>query len=140
MQGCGSDVPGHWYSLSTELNPYWSSYFVGQEEIRAYWEGLYNKYDLGKHTKLNTSVKNARWDAVAQRYDIGLHDSVTGETATTEAEVIVYAIGGFTSPLFPKDLPGVESFHGPAWHSARWNHDVDLSGKRVGVIGNGCSA
>lgn len=53
---------------------------------------------------------------------------------------MMWAIGGFQSPAYPKDLPGAERFKGDQWHSAEWNHDVDLKGKRVGVIGNGCSA
>ena len=57
-----------------------------------------------------------------------------------EAEVIVYAIGGFQGALYPKDIPGREEFHGEIFHSAEWRHDVILKNKRVGVIGNGCSA
>jgi cation diffusion facilitator CzcD-associated flavoprotein CzcO len=133
-------VPGHWYSLSTELNPWWSSYFVTQPEILTYWENLYYKYDLHTHTTLNTCVYSAEWDNVAQLYNVVLVDSVTGEHTGTQAEAIIYAIGPFMSPLFPKDLHWAGVFDGLVWHSARWRHDVDLKGKRVGVIGNGCSA
>lgn len=139
-QGCGCDVPSHWYSLSTELNPNWSGYFVGQPEIRAYWQALFDKYDLQVHTKFSTSVHSAEWDSSAQRYNVVLEDSVTGERSETNAEIMLYCIGGFMAPMFPKDIEGKENFSGPVWHSARWRHDVDLKGKRVGVIGNGCSA
>ncbi|KAG5647263.1 hypothetical protein DXG03_000798 [Asterophora parasitica] len=138
--GCGSDNPGHWYSLSTELNPNWSSYYIGQPEIRAYWEELFYKYDLPSCTKLGHSVQSAEWDSDAQLYKVAVKELATGKETHTEAEIIFYAIGGFMSPLFPKDVVGVENFKGLSWHSARWRHDVDLKGKRVGVIGNGCSA
>ncbi|TFK42408.1 hypothetical protein BDQ12DRAFT_273676 [Crucibulum laeve] len=138
--GCGSDVPGHWYSLSTDLNPKWSSYFVNQPELRAYWEELWHKYDLVKHTHLSTSVTNAEWDNHTQRYTVSLLNTKTGEKTETHAEAMFYAIGGFQEPVYPKDIGGIEKFKGDLFHSARWRHDVELKGKRVGVIGNGCSA
>ncbi|KAG6832322.1 hypothetical protein H0H87_001963, partial [Tephrocybe sp. NHM501043] len=138
--GCGSDVPGHWYSLSTELNPNWSSYFVNQPEIRAYWENLFYKHDLPSHTQLGQKVVSSAWDSEIQLYRVTVEDIATGRRTETEAEVLILAIGGFMDPLYPKDIDGVENFRGVAWHSARWRHDVDLKGKRVGVIGNGCSA
>ncbi|KAG6867012.1 hypothetical protein C0991_003928 [Blastosporella zonata] len=138
--GCGSDVPGHWYSLSTELNPNWSSYYVKQPEIRAYWEELFSKYELLSHTQLGHNVLSANWDSEHQLYHVTVEDVATGRKTETEAEIIFLAIGGFMDPLYPKDIGGVEKFRGVAWHSARWRHDVDLKHKRVGVIGNGCSA
>lgn len=69
-----------------------------------------------------------------------VQDVQTGVQIQTEAEIIFYAIGGFTSPMFPKEVTGIENFRGLCWHSAQWRHDVELKGKRVGVIGNGCSA
>ncbi|KAF8892486.1 hypothetical protein BD779DRAFT_1189833 [Infundibulicybe gibba] len=138
--GCGSDVGGHWYSLSTDLNPRWSSYFVNQPEIRAYWAELHRKYDLATHTVLGTAVHSCVWNPDTQVYSIVLEDVRTGVRTLTEAQVMIYAIGGFMSPMYPKDVPGANTFHGHVWHSARWNHDVALTGKRVGVIGNGCSA
>ncbi|KAF8077841.1 hypothetical protein FPV67DRAFT_1463188 [Lyophyllum atratum] len=130
--GCGSDIPGHWYSLSTELNPNWSSCFINQPEIRAYWEDLYQKYDLPSHTKLGHGVVSAEWDSEAQLYRVVVEETATGKKTQTEAEIMFYC--------YWWDIAGVEKFRGPAWHSARWRHDVDLQGKRVGVIGNGCSA
>ncbi|KAG6918135.1 hypothetical protein DXG01_016324 [Tephrocybe rancida] len=139
-RGCGSDVPGHWYSLSSELNPNWSSYFVKQPEIRAYWEELFFKHDLPSHTQLGHRVISSVWDSEAQLYHVTVEEVATGRKTQTEAEIIIFAIGGFMDPLYPKDINGVEKFRGLAWHSARWRHDVDLKGKCVGVIGNGCSA
>ncbi|KDR73518.1 hypothetical protein GALMADRAFT_124691 [Galerina marginata CBS 339.88] len=138
--GCGSDVPGHWYSLSTDLNPRWRSYYANQPELRAYWEDLWHKHDLVRHTVLATSVANAEWSIETQRYTVHLEHAHTGEKREVQAEVLFYAIGGFQAPFYPKDLLGLERFRGDLWHSARWRHDVALHKKRVGVIGNGCSA
>ncbi|KAL4264575.1 L-ornithine N(5)-monooxygenase [Pleurotus pulmonarius] len=137
--GCGSDVGAHWYSLSTELNPWWDSYYVGQPELQAYWEALFHKYGLEAHTQFNVIYKSAVWDADLQQYRIVLEDGITGAKIETEAQAIVFAIGGFTSAMYPPEIEGRDVFKGTIWHSAEWNHEYDLKGKRVGVIGNGCS-
>ncbi|KAF8743609.1 hypothetical protein AX14_001672 [Amanita brunnescens Koide BX004] len=138
--GCGSDVAVHWYSLSTELNPYWPSYYASQPEIQAYWTNLWHKHKLESHTKLGHLVRHAEWDATMQRYHLKVENVATSEMTESDAEIIFHAVGGFISPAYPKDIQGIGTFCGDSWHSARWNHDVDLRGKRVGVIGNGCSA
>ncbi|KAF9475842.1 FAD/NAD(P)-binding domain-containing protein [Pholiota conissans] len=138
--GCGSDVPAHWYCLSTELNPNWKKYYAEQPELRVYWENLWLKHDLARHTVLSTSVLGAEWSNENQRYTVEVEDVKTGEKSAVEAEAMFYAVGGFQGPLYPKDLPGREKFKGELFHSARWRHDVILKNKRVGVIGNGCSA
>ena len=75
------------------------------------------------------------------RYKATIKDEKSGEESIVEAEIIIWAVGGFFDPVFPKDLEsGIKKFKGTVWHSARWRHDIDLKGKRVGVIGNGCSA
>jgi cation diffusion facilitator CzcD-associated flavoprotein CzcO len=140
-KGCGCDVAAHWYSLSTDLNPEWESYYVGQPELCAYWEGLWRKYDLVSHTKLSTSVSSAEWDGENHRYKVVVKDEKSKEESVVEAEIVIWAIGGFFDPLYPKELEsGLGAFKGTMFHSARWRHDVELRGKRVGVIGNGCSA
>ncbi len=113
---------------------------MGQPEIQAYWVNLWHKYKLESRTKFGHLVKYAEWDATAQRYHLKVENVATGETIESDADVIFYAIGGFIAPAYPKDIQGINSFHGDSWHSVKWNHDVDLMGKRVGVIGNGCSA
>ncbi|KAG1756602.1 uncharacterized protein EDB91DRAFT_1093541 [Suillus paluster] len=138
--GCGSDVPGHWYSLSTEPNPYWENYYITQPEIRAYWEEIYQKYDLASRTVFNTRVELVEWDEKNGVHNLTLEDVVSGQIMQTQAEVVIQAVGPFTSSMFPQDIPGREKFTGPLWYSLHWKHDVDLKGKVVGVIGNGCSA
>lgn len=138
--GCSSDVAIHWYSLSTELNPNWTSYYAEQPEILAYWERIFKTHDLEIFTKFNTAVTSLEWNESEQQYRIMLEDSVTSVHQETTAEIVISAVGFFQDPIIPLDLTAtVEKFQGPSWHSARWRHDVDLSGKLVGVIGNGCS-
>jgi cation diffusion facilitator CzcD-associated flavoprotein CzcO len=122
------------------LNPRWERYYATQPEIRVYWENLWHKYDLVKHTHLNTAVRNAQWSNETHRYTISLENVITKEMNQVVAEVMIYAIGGFLEALFPKDIPGREHFRGELFHSSEWRHDVILKNKRVGVIGNGCSA
>ncbi|KAF9013992.1 hypothetical protein BDQ17DRAFT_434014 [Cyathus striatus] len=139
--GCGSDVPAHWYSLSTDLEPNFSRHYASQPELQNYWEKLWHNYDLVKHTRLSCNVTHAVWDAKEQRYHVTIKNRKTGEEEHTDAEVMFWAVGGFQDPLYPEHLVGsLDKFKGTLFHSARWRHDVDLKGKRVGVIGNGCSA
>lgn len=133
-------MPGHWYSLSTDLNPRWQSYYAGQPELRAYWENLWHKYDLARRTVLGTTVTEAVWNNETQRYTVHTLNLKTKEAGTVEAEGVFWAIGGFQAPLYPADIPGREEFKGEVFHSAAWRHDVVLKKKRVAVIGNGCSA
>ncbi|KAH7915954.1 FAD/NAD(P)-binding domain-containing protein [Hygrophoropsis aurantiaca] len=138
--GCSSDIAAHWYSLSSELNSNWDSHFITQPEIQAYWEDLYEKYKLRPFTAFNTHVERVDWDEKACVHKVTFYDTKTGERKEQFAEIVIQALGAFTAPYFPKDLVGVDKFQGHLWHSQQWRHDVDLRGKRVGVIGNGCSA
>ncbi|KAE9408829.1 FAD/NAD(P)-binding domain-containing protein [Gymnopus androsaceus JB14] len=128
--GCASDIPCHWYSLSSDLNPDWPSHFATQPQILAYWESVWRKHDLPSHTKFETSL-----------YHVTIRDEKTGETSLVDAHFLIYGLGGFMAPQYPKSIPveQLETFKGPVWHSAQWRHDVELKDKRVAVIGNGCS-
>lgn len=137
--GCGSDIPGHWYCLSTEPNPYWENYYITQPEIRAYWEEIYRKHDLPSRTVFNTRVKLVEWDEENGVHNLTLEDAMSGQIMQTQAEAVIQAVGFFTTPTYP-DISGMDKFTGPLWHSSQWRHDVDLKGMTVGVIGNGCSA
>ncbi|EJD02410.1 FAD/NAD-binding domain-containing protein [Fomitiporia mediterranea MF3/22] len=138
--GCSSDVAGHWYCLSSDPNPNWSSHFVLQPEILAYWQGLVNKYGLRKYLVLNTAVVNAVWIDDAQHYRLTLRDRKTGEEREEVVEALVSASGALAEPRYPSDIPGMKDFKSPMFHSARWQKDVELSRKTVGVIGNAASA
>lgn len=131
--GCACDVPSYLYSFSFAPNPDWSHVFSRQPEIRAYLERVTDEFGVRPHLHLGTDLLAGAWDDAAMRWRLE-----TSRGALT-ADIVVSGCGGLVEPAFP-DVPGVESFQGPAFHSARWDHDVDLAGKRVAVIGTGASA
>lgn len=139
IQGCSSDVSIHFYSLSTDPNPDWNHSIGSQPEILEYMRGVFDKYALRAHCRFHTSVDKAEWDADANVWRIETRDVRTGEKQLSHATALVSAIGVLAVPRIPK-LQGIETFKGEVFHSARWRHDVDLRGKRVGVLGNGSSA
>jgi cation diffusion facilitator CzcD-associated flavoprotein CzcO len=132
--GCACDVPSHLYSFSFELSPRWSRMFAVQPEIRAYLEGCARKYGLLPHVRFGAELVRAEYDETAQLWRVRTRD---GRQFT--APVLISGMGGLSNPAYPQ-LPGLERFQGPAFHSAEWRHDVDLRGKRVAVIGTGASA
>lgn len=113
--------------------------FSGQVEIRTYWENLAKKHNIEKHIEFFSEVVSAIWDERAQLYTITIRDTRSNETREVKAQVVVSAVGVFNKPKWP-DIPGRESFKGISMHARMWDHSVDFSGKRVAVIGNGCSA
>lgn len=106
------------------------------------WETLFDKYNLNDLTHFNSTFKRADWNPDTKTYNILFEDTRDSKQQfEVEADVLISAIGGFSTPLDkPPGLNGLDLFKGEKFHSARWNHSVDLKGKRVGVIGNGCSA
>ncbi|MDQ2749416.1 MAG: NAD(P)/FAD-dependent oxidoreductase [Actinomycetota bacterium] len=131
--GAACDVPSHLYSYSFEPNPTWSRSFSPQWEIQEYLRRTAKKYDvLDKHL-FNTEVTSAQWDADAR------HWLVETTAGAVSADVVVAAIGALCEPALP-DITGIEKFQGEVFHSSRWDHDCDLAGKRVAVIGTGASA
>ena len=132
--GCACDVPSHMYSFSFELNPGWSRMFAPQPEIRSYMERTADKHRVREHIRFGAAVESMEYDDAAKRWNVTLAD---GTVLTPKA--IVSGIGALHIPSYP-DLPGIERFAGTTFHSAEWNHDYDLTGKRVAVIGTGASA
>jgi cation diffusion facilitator CzcD-associated flavoprotein CzcO len=131
--GAACDVPSHLYEFSFAPNPRWSRRYAPQAEIQAYLEDVARRWGVLDRIRTGTEVKSARWDEERGRWIL--------ETSAGphEAEVLITACGQLSVPKTPP-LPGLESFEGPAFHTAEWRHDVDLAGKRVAVIGTGCSA
>lgn len=132
--GATCDVPSHLYSYSFEPNHSWSRVFSPQPEILNYLQGCVRKYGLTESLRLGAEVTGAEFDRDAGRWRIAIS---TGETV--EADVLVTACGQLSRPAYPQ-IPGLDSFAGRQFHSARWEHDFDLAGKRVAVIGTGASA
>jgi cation diffusion facilitator CzcD-associated flavoprotein CzcO len=131
--GCACDVPSHLYSFSFAPNPDWPRTFSGQPEIRAYLERIADRFQLRPHLRFDHEVLGARWDTAASRWEL-----TTGQGVYT-SDVLVLACGPLSDPAVP-DLPGLADFPGAVFHSARWDHDYDLTGKRVAVVGTGASA
>ncbi|MER7536075.1 NAD(P)/FAD-dependent oxidoreductase [Streptomyces sp. NPDC097704] len=131
--GCACDVPSHLYSFSFAPNPDWPRTFSGQRHIRAYLEHVTDTFGIRPHLRLGHEVLKATWDAEALRWEI--------ETSggSFSAEVLVSAGGPLSDPKIP-DVPGLADFPGKVFHSARWDHDYDLRGKRVAMVGTGASA
>lgn len=132
--GCACDVQSHLYSFSFAPNPTWSRMFAPQAEIRAYLERCTDEYGIRSHVRLNQKVTEARFDEQTKIWTVRTE---SGETY--RGDVLVGAIGGLSTPAYPK-LKGLENFKGEKFHSALWNHEYDLTDKRVAVIGTGASA
>ena len=131
--GAACDVPSHLYSYSFS-QPAWSRRYSRQPEILRYLEDQVDRYGLASHLRFGAGVATATWVAAAAHWKLDLTD---GTTVT--ASVVVSAVGQLTRPVLP-DIPGRDRFGGTSWHSAQWNHDEDLTDKRVAVIGTGTSA
>jgi cation diffusion facilitator CzcD-associated flavoprotein CzcO len=129
--GASCDIPSHLYEFSFAPNPRWSRRFSPQAEIQAYVEDIARRHGVRAHT--GTDVTAARWNEDTRRW------TVTTSRGEHEVDVLLTACGQLSTPSVPA-LPGLDDFAGPAFHTARWRHDVDLTGKRVAVVGTGCSA
>ncbi|KUL52569.1 cyclohexanone monooxygenase [Streptomyces sp. NRRL F-4489] len=131
--GCACDVPSHLYSFSFAPNPEWPRNFSGQPHIRAYLERVADTFGLRPHLRLNSEVTAMRWNGERVWWEI---DTASGSLT---ADVVVSATGPLSDPQIP-DVPGLADFPGKVFHSARWDHDYDLRGKRVAMVGTGASA
>ncbi|MEO3813744.1 NAD(P)/FAD-dependent oxidoreductase [Sphaerisporangium sp. B11E5] len=131
--GCACDVPSPLYSFSFEPGHRWSRLFAPQAEIWAYLRECARKYDLSPHLRYGTEVLALEYDDASARW------RVTTSRGTFTTRAVVSAVGALHVPAEP-GIPGRETFAGPSFHSARWDHSVELAGKRVAVIGTGASA
>ncbi|HSX68349.1 NAD(P)/FAD-dependent oxidoreductase [Nocardioides sp.] len=137
--GAECDVPSQLYSYSFALNPDWSKVYSPQQEIWEYTKKVATDAGVLDRVVLETAVQNSAWDNARQRW-IVTTGSVDGTTTRTYASrTLISGSGGLSEPSLP-DIKGIDSFAGDTFHSARWNHDVDLAGKRIAVIGTGASA
>lgn len=137
--GCGCDVPSQLYSFSFNLNPNWSKPLCEQPEILEYMNKTVDVFGLRGFFQLQVECIKAEWIEADQTWEVTLKNLVNNYVYKKRSTVFISGVGGIS---FPKwiDLPGKESFPGPQFHSARWDHSFDYTGKRLAVIGNGCSA
>jgi len=131
--GCACDVQSHLYSYSFAPNPDWSRLYSGAAEIHAYLQRVATDWGVRPFLRYGAELLDASWDEVAQRWRL------TTSRGSLTADVLISGTGPLSEPLVP-DLPGLETFGGTAFHSARWDHDRDLTGRRVAVVGTGASA
>ncbi len=130
--GCACDVPSHLYSFSFAANPAWTRTFSPQSEIWAYLRRCADEFGVRPHIRFGHEVTDAAWDEHARCW----HVQTSG--GSVRARVLVPAMGALSEPSLPA-IPGLETFAGTAFHSARWDHDHDLGGRRVAMIGTGAS-
>jgi cation diffusion facilitator CzcD-associated flavoprotein CzcO len=131
--GAACDIPSHLYEFSFQPNPRWSRRYAPQAEIQAYLEHVADSHGVLDRIRTGTTVRSALWDEAGDRWVLET------SSGSHEADVLVTACGQLSVPSVPP-LPGLETFGGPAFHTANWRHDMDFAGKRVAVIGTGCSA
>jgi cation diffusion facilitator CzcD-associated flavoprotein CzcO len=131
--GVGVDIPTFAYQFSYELKHDWSRFFAKGHEVKRYIDDFVAKYRLGPHIRFDSEVLSRTWDEDERLWRL----EVGGRSVT--ARFVVSAIGAFIDPK-PCGIPGAEEFAGETIHSARWDHDVDLAGKRVAIVGTGASA
>ncbi|WP_046318739.1 NAD(P)/FAD-dependent oxidoreductase [Mycobacterium sp. UM_Kg1] len=135
--GARVDVANHFYCYSFEPNNNWGHYFAEQPELQAYFAGLVAKHGLGEHVRWGTEVTAAAWDDDSGTWTLTTRTG-DGSVSTVSARAVITAVGQLNRPHWP-DLDGADGFRGPAFHSAAWDHSVDLTGKRVALIGAGAS-
>jgi cation diffusion facilitator CzcD-associated flavoprotein CzcO len=130
--GCRCDVPSNLYSFSFAPNPDWSETFSGQPEIERYLQSTARRYGVLNQVLFDTALDGARWDAGRAVWRLQ-----TSRGSLT-ANFVINGGGGLSEPFVP-ELPGAASFAGTSFHSARWNHTHDLTGRRVAIVGTGAS-
>ncbi|MDB5511918.1 MAG: hypothetical protein JWR08_1401 [Enterovirga sp.] len=135
--GCGVDTPCHFFSYSFAPNADWSSFFAKQDEILRYIHACVERYGIRRNIRFSEEVVRAQYDESSAVWSVTTR-SRDGREETLRANVVVSAVGALNRPSIPT-IPGLESFDGPAFHTAAWDKTVDLTGKRVAMIGTGAS-
>src|ERR1700736_4995045 len=158
--GARVDVGNHFYCYSFEPTDHWSEYFAQQPDLRAYFERVMHRHGIADHVRFSTEVLSTEWNDATSTWSVRIRAAAEGgetgdadggdetgqktgeESEETEetlaARAVICAVGQLNRPFIP-DISGVATFEGPAFHTARWNHDVDLAGKDVVLLGAGAS-
>ncbi len=132
--GCACDIPSHLYSFSFDRNPGWSRMFAAQPEILDYLRASAKRHGIMAHVRLRTVLQKAVWDETAAVWHATMADGLT-----IDARVVVSGMGALHVPCYP-EITGLERFAGSAFHTAAWDRNVNLEGRKVAVIGTGASA
>jgi 4-hydroxyacetophenone monooxygenase len=136
--GCRVDNPNHNYSYSFAQRHDWPLHFSTQDVLHEYFCRCAEAFDIRDHIRFGTEVVSATWSDETLKWTVAIR-SADGREETLETDAVISAVGQLNRPNYPA-IEGRDSFAGPAFHSARWDHTVDLAGKRVAVIGTGASA
>jgi 4-hydroxyacetophenone monooxygenase len=136
--GCRLDTNNFTYSFSFAQKHDWAYEFSTQPEVQQYFADVATRADLRKHIELESEVLRAEWIEADARWRVSVRRA-DGTVTQDTFDALISAVGQLNQPSYP-DLPGRDTFAGQSWHTARWNHDVDLAGQRVAVIGTGASA
>jgi 4-hydroxyacetophenone monooxygenase len=135
--GARVDIGSHFYCYSFEPADHWTEYFSQQPELQQYFVDVMNKYGIDTHCRFNTEVTAASWNEQTSSWTVECRGA-DGTTDTIDVRAVISAVGALSRPKLP-DIPGLDDFAGPSFHSARWDHSVDHTGKRVVQIGAGAS-
>ncbi len=136
--GCRVDIANHFYCYSFEPSYDWPEFFSQQKTLKEYFERCSHKYGIQEHIRFNTEVVSAHFNEPGSRWDVRVR-SKDGREQSLTVNAIISAVGQLNRPKIPA-IEGLESFSGPAFHSAQWEPEHGLEGKRVAVIGTGASA
>lgn len=136
--GCRVDIPNHYYSYSFAQRDDWPFFYSPREELYRYFRQCVDEFGIRDHIRFSTEVTSAEFDDATATWTICVVGP-EGREETLQANALISAVGQLNRPQLP-EIQGRESFAGPSFHSARWDHDIDLRGKRVAVVGTGCSA
>lgn len=135
--GCGVDTANHFYSYSFDNNHDWDRVFAKRDEIYAYIRRNSDAHQIERNIRFNEEVSSLVWDDAAALWRVETRGR-NGVSNRMEANVVVSAVGQLNRPQLP-EIPGIDTFEGPAFHTARWDHEADIAGRRVGMIGTGAS-
>lgn len=135
--GCRVDIANQYYAYSFEPTDHWTHYYSEQPEILRYLNDVATRHDIAPHVRFNTSVTAATWDEESTMWRVVVQDA-DGQAETLSARALICAVGQFSNSVIP-DIKGANTFRGPSFHTADWPEDVDLTDKRVAVIGAGAS-
>ncbi|MBV1879570.1 MAG: NAD(P)/FAD-dependent oxidoreductase [Pseudomonadales bacterium] len=135
--GCGVDSPNHVYSFTNASNPEWSRYFVKRDEILEYIRSTVKKLNIIDSIEFGTDVSKMSWSAADKQWHID-HTFSDGSKNTTQADIIIPAVGTLNQTKYP-EIEAIDDFEGDIFHTARWQHDVELKDRKIGMIGNGSS-
>ncbi|KAH7097929.1 putative monooxygenase [Auriculariales sp. MPI-PUGE-AT-0066] len=138
--GAACDVPAAFYSFSFAQSTHWSTALAPRSELFSYLTKVAETYGLRERTTFRTRCEQTIWDSARSRWIVHLVNIDSGAQFKRECSVLITGVGAFSQPNAPSSIADFSKFEGSIFHSARWNHDIDLNGKDVVLVGNGCSA